>query len=115
MRKSAQLSTYSLIAGEEQEKIEHLVNMVNILTSVKADSDTIHSAMVYQLVQDGSIAEADLQQLQLNEHVETIVEDTLWLNSLPAAIQDYDDDNAKLLREYVMEASHDPRAVSYSL
>mmetsp|Transcript_12092 Transcript_12092/g.36871 ORF Transcript_12092/g.36871 Transcript_12092/m.36871 type:complete len:487 (+) Transcript_12092:51-1511(+) len=104
-----------VLPEDMESKINRLLSTAMILMALKVDLDTLLSGVIYQCVRDGYLYETEAQNLQLQGKVHAIVADSLWLDALPASLYNLDDDNAKILREYVMEAAHDPRAVLVKL
>eukprot|EP00188_Purpureofilum_apyrenoidigerum_P006208 Plantae.Rhodophyta-Purpureofilum_apyrenoidigerum.ctg9234.p1 GENE.Plantae.Rhodophyta-Purpureofilum_apyrenoidigerum.ctg9234~~Plantae.Rhodophyta-Purpureofilum_apyrenoidigerum.ctg9234.p1 ORF type:complete len:487 (+),score=92.55 Plantae.Rhodophyta-Purpureofilum_apyrenoidigerum.ctg9234:117-1577(+) len=104
-----------VLPEEMESKLNRLLSTTLVLMTLKVDMDTLLSGVIYQSVRDGYLKEREAQNLRTSEKVDAIVADSLWLDVLPASLYNLDDDNAKILREYVMEAAHDPRAVLVKL
>uniref|UniRef100_A0A7S0BKJ5 Uncharacterized protein n=1 Tax=Rhodosorus marinus TaxID=101924 RepID=A0A7S0BKJ5_9RHOD len=100
-----------LLSVDYNTKIAKLAGILSILGNLNADLETLQGAMVYSSVQDSANMEAEIDSLAAKESVQTIVDDALWLDALPSSLEHLDDDNAKILREYVIEAAEEPRAV----
>eukprot|EP00189_Rhodosorus_marinus_P008552 CAMPEP_0184754104 /NCGR_PEP_ID=MMETSP0315-20130426/44447_1 /TAXON_ID=101924 /ORGANISM="Rhodosorus marinus, Strain UTEX LB 2760" /LENGTH=480 /DNA_ID=CAMNT_0027233507 /DNA_START=199 /DNA_END=1641 /DNA_ORIENTATION=- len=104
-----------LLSVDYNTKIAKLAGILSILGNLNADLETLQGAMVYSSVQDSANMEAEIDSLAAKESVQTIVDDALWLDALPSSLEHLDDDNAKILREYVIEAAEEPRAVLVKL
>mmetsp|Transcript_10906 Transcript_10906/g.45336 ORF Transcript_10906/g.45336 Transcript_10906/m.45336 type:complete len:228 (+) Transcript_10906:306-989(+) len=100
-----------ILSVDYNTKIAKLAGILSILSTLNADLETLQGAMVYSSIQDSVNMEAEIDSLAAKESVQTIVDDALWLDTLPSSLEHLDDDNAKVLREYVIEAAEEPRAV----